>query len=59
MNFVLLVYLGNTYPQYKLSETMVIGKCNKQTNKKMPIRNQWCLTGENVCVNYDDDASQK
>lgn len=34
MNLVLLVYLGNIYPQYKLSETMVIGKCNKQTNKQ-------------------------
>lgn len=32
MNLVLLVYLGNTYPQYKLSETME-NVTNKQTKR--------------------------
>lgn len=58
MNLVLLVRLGDIYPQYKFTKIIVIGKCNKQT-KKMSIRNQWCLTVENVYVNYNDDTRQK
>lgn len=42
---------------------MVIGKFNKQKNKpktqKTRIKNQWCVPGENLYVNYDDDTSQK
>lgn len=40
---------------------MVIVKRNKQpeTNKNMPIRNQWYFTGENLYANCDDDTRQK
>lgn len=40
---------------------MVIVKRNRQpeTNKNMPVRNQWCFIGENLQANYDDDTSQK
>lgn len=40
---------------------MVIVKRNKQpeTNKNMPIRNQWYFTGENLYANCDDGTPQK